>query len=159
MAYITFSEYADIYGAIDAHDFSRYAWEASRLMDIHTTGVDGVKKLSEAMPTDEGDQECVKRCCAALINVMAEIEKTERSITGFTTRADGTVVSKAVSSISSGSESITFANGVSTALSAAVSDSAAREKMYADTVKKYLSGVTDSNGVNLLYMGAYPYVL
>ena len=159
MAYITLPEYTAIYGAIDSQDFSRLSWEASRLMDIHTTGVDGFKKLSEAIPTDADDLECVTRCCAALIHLMSEIENAEQSVTGYTVRADGTVVSKAVSSISSGSESITFANGATTALGAAVGDSAAREKMYADTIKKYLSGVTDANGVNLLYMGAYPNVL
>lgn len=64
MAYIDFSDYLWIYSdsEITPGEFSRYAWEASRLIDIQTTGVDGVKKPT---PTDEDDLECVKRCCAA----------------------------------------------------------------------------------------------
>lgn len=159
MAYITFAQYSGLYSDLtDNAEFNRLSYDASRLMDIHTTGIDNVKKLAVAMPTNAGDAECVWHCCAHLIHVMKSIEDAENGATGYVTRADGTVVSKAVSSISSGTESISYSNGASTALGAAVGDMNERNRMYGDIVKRYLSGVPDSNGVNLLYMGAYPYV-
>ena len=145
MAYITKAEYESLYGTISDGEFTRLSYEASRLMDYMTTGIDNVKKLTEYPPS--GDD--VMMCCAKLISLMQAIETAN----GFVTREDGTVISKAVSSISSGRESISYG---SNSLSAAASDTAAKNKLLADTVKAYLGGLTDSNGVNLLYMGAYP---
>ena len=160
MAYITYSAFHALYPDISEAEFNRYSYDASRLMDAHTTGVDNYRKLSEAYPSeDEYADEAIKRCCAKLTALMREIDKAESSAVGYVTRADGTVVSKAVSSISSGSESISYStSGGGSALSAAISDKAARDALYADTMKAYLSGVTDANGINLLYMGAYPNV-
>lgn len=152
MAYITEADYEALYGAIDTAEFDRLAYDASRFMDRMTTGIDNVKKLKTAMPTDEDDAEAVEMCCAKLISLMKTIESAD----GFVTREDGTVVSKAVSSISSGSESMSFGNGSS--MSAAASDVKVRDTLFADTVKAYLSGIEDANGVNLLYMGRYPNV-
>lgn len=42
-------------------------------------------------------------------------------------------------------------------IDAVLSDKAAQDKLYRDTVREYLSLVPDSNGVNLLYAGIpYP---
>jgi len=148
MAYITEADYEALYGTIETADFTRLSYDASRFMDYMTTGIDNVKKLQSYPPS--GDD--VKMCCAKLISLMQAIEAAD----GFITRDDGTVTTKSVSSISSGSESLSFSNGSS--LSAAVADTNARQKLFADTVKSYLGGLTDSNGVNLLYMGRYPNV-
>lgn len=146
MAYITEADYEALYGSIETADFTRLSYDASRFMDYMTTGIDNVKKLQTYPPT--GDD--VKMCCAKLISLMQAVEAAD----GFIVRADGTVTTKAVSSISSGSESLSFAN--SSSLSAAANDLEARKKLYSDTVRAYLGGLQDSNGVNLLYMGRYP---
>lgn len=151
MAYITQEKYSSLYGEIEAAEFDRLAFDASRFMDAMTTGIDNFKKLKAAMPTDEDDAEAVEMCCAKLISLMKTIE----SYDGFVTREDGTAISKAVSSISSGSESMSFGTS---ATSAAASDITVRNKLFSDTVKAYLSGIEDANGVNLLYMGRYPNV-
>lgn len=148
MAYITEAQYEALYGSIETSDFTRLSYDASRFMDYMTTGIDNVKKLQTYPPT--GDD--VKMCCAKLISLMQAVEAAD----GFIVRADGTVTTKAVSSISSGSESLSFAN--SSALATAANDLDARTRLYSDTVKAYLGGLTDSNGVNLLYMGRYPNV-
>ena len=150
MAYITEAKYEALYGPIETADFTRSAFDASRFMDAMTTGIDNVKKLKTAMPTGD-DAEVVEMCCAKLINLMKTIE----SANGFVTREDGTVISKAVSSISSGSESMSFGGS---AVSAAASDISVRNTLFRDTVKAFLSGIEDANGVNLLYMGRYPNV-
>ena len=153
MAYITEADYEALYGDITTAEFDRLAYDASRLMDRMTTGIDNVKKLKTAMPTDEDDAEAVEMCCAKLISLMKTIESAD----GFVEREDGTVAPKSVSSFSSGSESMTFGNSASVTASAA-SDKKVRDALLADTVRAYLSGVEDANGVNLLYMGRYPNV-
>lgn len=46
--------------------------------------------------------------------------------------------------------------GVIEGMALAKGQQEAQEKLYADTVREYLSGVTDANNVNLLYAGLYP---
>jgi hypothetical protein len=82
--------------------------------------------------------------------MMRGAEQTEQGVRG-----------KVIASVTAGNESITYStgtNGFATAVDAAVMDKAARDKLLSDTVREYLSGVEDANGVKLLYMGCYPYV-
>lgn len=160
--YVSYEKYLCLYGeeAVKESDFNRLSWEACKKLDYHTTGVDGVRKLKHFFPVDEEDAETVKRCICKLIDTMNQIklaEDAEKNASGYLTREDGTMQGKVVSSVSAGNESISYSVGkVATQISAAVSDSATREKLYRDIITEYLSGVVDSNGVNLLYMGRYP---
>lgn len=166
MAYATLAEYAKLYGdeTLDEAGFSRLVWEAEQLMDTATTGVDGVRKLRRAFPADEHDAEAVRRCACALVDVLRQIGEAAESIRkaqALVDNADGTVQSRLVASRSSGSESISYATGSAaraggTAIDAAVSDQTARARLLEDTVRRYLSGVPDANGVNLLFLGRYP---
>lgn len=165
MAYIDYEYYTSLYGDLPEADFNRLSWEASRKLDVATSGVDGVRKLKVAFPTDEDDAETVKRCACALIDVLYQIkqaEDTAKSAGGYTETANG-LQGKVITSVSAGNESISYAVG-SNAMSAtlinqAVSDKAVQEQIFRDTIREYLSGVTDANGVNLLFMGRYPYVI
>lgn len=166
MNYVDFDYYKTLYGdkAIPEVDFNRLSWDASKKIEHYTTGVDSVKKLQVAFPTDDEGQESVKRCVCALIDLMSNIKQAEqnlRSATGFIQKEDGTVQGKVVSSVSAGNESISYSakTNTTTLLDQAVSDKKVREQLFRDTIKEYLSGVTDANGVNLLYMGTYPYVV
>lgn len=166
MTYVDFEYYKTLYGdkAIPEADFNRLSWDASKKIEHYTTGVDGVKKLQVAFPTDDDGAESVKRCVCALIDLMSNIKQAEQNIrnaSGFIQKDDGTVQGKVVSSVSAGNESISYSAKTSntTLIDQAVSDRKAREQLFADTIREYLSGVTDSNGVNLLYMGVYPYVV
>ena len=62
--YITLEEYSKFYDPVEEKVFARLSYEAGRLMDNHTTGIDGVKKLSHAFPVDEGAAAAVKYCTA-----------------------------------------------------------------------------------------------
>ena len=75
MDYIDIAYYSDLYGPIDGADFKRLLWDACRKVDNYTTGVDGVRKLSVAFPTDEFAAESVRRCCAKVLNLMHQIEQ------------------------------------------------------------------------------------
>ena len=58
---------------------------------------------------------------------------------------------RVVTAVTAGSESVSFA--APTAVSRQDRDERCRE-----VVERYLAGVKDANGVNLLYMGLYPVV-
>lgn len=149
--------YNSLYDEIDAQTYNRVGWQAAKLLDKYTTGIDGVRKLQKAFPSNLDAQEAVKRCECALVNLLLQIEQTEKA-GAVATRADGTLTIGAVSSVSSGAESISYAVG-NTAINAAAADNSACERLISSTVREYLSGEKDANGVNLLYMGVYPYVL
>ena len=160
MAYIRIDYYKGIYGDISEPEFSNLAWEASRILDVHTTGIDNVKKLKSYFPTDEDDAELVKRCTAKLVHFLHQVQTAELAAMesrGYESTEQG-MRGKVISSVSAGNESITYANGisVSTDIDAAVKNKTTRDRMSAEIVWEYLAGVTDDNGVNLLYMGRYP---
>lgn len=166
MEYVDFDYYKTLYGdkAIPEADFNRLSWDASKKIEHYTTGADGVRKLQVAFPSDEDGVESVKRCVCALIDLMSNIKQTEhnlRSATGFIQKEDGTVQGKVITSVSAGNESISYSakTNHTTPVDEAVSDRKAREQLFADTIREYLSGISDANGVNLLYMGTYPYVV
>ena len=154
MAYIDYEYYKSLYGekSLTEPDFNRLSWDAEREIDKATSGVDGVKKLKVAFPVDEYDAETVKRCSCELVNFIYMLEKAQSGIVS----ADGTVNSNVVVSKSAGNESISYANSeniVSTALKS-VKD---KERVIYQFISDKLSGVSDANGVNLLFAGRYPY--
>lgn len=163
MAYVTYEYYKALYGdkAIAEADFNRLLWDAEREIDKATSGVDNVRKLKVAFPIDEEDAETVKRCVAELVGFLDRLETAERNASAveqYTERADGSMQGKVVSSVSAGNESISYAVGKSadTTVSNAIKDLQSREAAIYQLITSKLSGVSDSNGVNLLYCGRYP---
>lgn len=158
--YITHTEYAGLYTPVENFDILCY--EACRQIDRLTTGIDGVKKLKIAFPVDEDAITAVKYCTAKIINFLAQIQEAEKSASlgrGFVQTENG-VQGKAISSVSSGNESISYASTSSqkTAIDTAMADASAKDSMIQSMIREYLSGVADANSVNLLYMGRYPRV-
>lgn len=161
MPYITFGEYSALYDPMEESLFNRLAFDAFRIMDIHTTGIDNIKKLKTYFPTDEDDAEAVKHCAAKLIYTLNQINQAE--VTALESRGyestDQGMRGKVISSMSSGSESISYTTGgnaSATVYDAAAKDKTARDKLLAEIVWEYLSGIPDANGVGLLFMGMYP---
>lgn len=161
MAYIDYEYYTELYNdELSEQGFSRLVWEACRKVDIETTGVDGIKRLKVAFPIDKDDAESVKRCVAKLVNTAYLIEQAEKradKAKAYIEREDGTLAGKVVTSISSGSESISYSSGSSSAestmIDAVLSDKTAQNSLYRYMIRDYLSGICDANGVPLLYMG------
>ena len=161
--FASYAKYFELYGDdVTAQDFGRIAWEADRLMHQQTTGADGVRKLTVAFPVDCYAAECVQRCECELVHLLHAVEQAERDareLQRVTIREDGTVARAAVVSVSSGSESISFAQGAGAdAVSQAAANPAARVALTRSVIERNLSGIKDANGVNLLYMGVYPHV-
>lgn len=144
MGYVEFDFFHKLHNEISEEEFTALEWDARRVLDTHTTGVDNVKKLRIAYPTNEEDAEAVKRCMCKVIKLMHDINVAEA--TGV------------ISSVSSGSETISYAANCGTVIGAAVADLDERNRLFSKTVRDALSGVADANGVCLLYMGRYPYV-
>lgn len=152
-AYAEYSEYVSIYGdKVTEQQFERLCFDSVSIVNDITTGVDGICKLRIAFPSDEYDAEIVRRCVYALINLKAHTEE----LSGYTTREDGSVVPKRVTSMSSGAESIHYAD-----VSSDASNSAGypiNRVQLAAAARGMLTGANDANGVSLLYMGRYPHV-
>ena len=158
--YITHTEYTALYDTIEETVFNRLAFDACRYLDRLTTGADGVKKLKVAFPTDEDDSTAVKHCAAEIVNLLSQICEAELSASagrGYT-QTDNGLQGKVISSISAGNESISFSGATSakTAIDTAAADPAVKDQLIHNTIRHYLSGVADANGVNLLFMGTYP---
>ena len=156
--YITYEEYTALYDTIEEKVFNRISYDACKCLDRHTTGADGVKKLRDYFPLENDSAEAVRRCAAEVVYIMAQIYEAEKSASlgrAYVATENG-VRGNVISAISSGGESITYTGEQKTGIDIAVADPAAQNKLISQTIRKHLSGVTDANGVGLLYMGAYP---
>lgn len=166
MKYVDYEYYKNLYGdkAMEQSDFERIGWDAERQVDKATSGADNVRKLKVAFPVNEEDAEAVKRCVCALVEFLKQIEDAERnanSLGQYTERTDGSLQGKVVSSVSAGNESISYAVGKSadTAISNAIKDLHSKDMTVYQFITSRLSGISDANGVNLLFAGRYPYCL
>ena len=162
MAYATLEQLQAVDSAITEEEVSRWRYRAERTMDQYTTGADNIRKLKIAFPTEEDDAEAVIRCEAEIIRLMEQIDAARQAAeaaAAYTQRPDGTYAPGALASVSSGSESMSFASASAvpkTAVTAAAQDPAAEASLYRTRVRFWLAGVQDKNGVNLLYGGVYP---
>lgn len=155
MKYIDYAYYKSIYAdkALPEADFNRLLWDAEMEVDRATTGVDGVRKLEVAFPINERDAEAVKRSICALVDFLYAIEKAEKGMS-YTETPNG-VHGGIIQSVSAGNESVSYANA-ETAISNALKSANHKYKAINDFIVFRLGGILDSNGVHLLYMGAYP---
>lgn len=164
MAYIDYEYFKKIYtdDILDESAFARLLYKAERKIDLFTTGIDGYKKLREAFPTNVSDAEAVKRCVAEVLHLIFEIDNATANAMlgrGYKLRDDGSYQGNMVTSVSAGNESISYSGGgtsTSTVLESAIANAGIRDKLFADTMSEYLSGVPDANGVNLMFLGRYP---
>ena len=158
--YITFEQYGTLYDSMEEKQFNRLRFDAERMIDNYTTGIDGVKKLQIAFPKEEYSVAAVMHCAGNVVNLLQQIHEAESAAAmgrGYTETAQG-LQRKIISRVESGNEAISYSETKlsNSSIDAAVADKSIRDKMIASTIREYLSGVTDANGVNLLYMGPYP---
>lgn len=147
--YIEYEYYKTLYGdkALAENEFNRLLWDAEREIDKATCGIDGVKKLEVAFPTNRYDAEVVKRCVCDLIDFLSQLEKAQSIMIN-----DGGIVS----SKSAGNESISYVNG-DTVVTSALKSARGKEIAICSLITEKLRDVKDANGINLLYLGSYPY--
>ena len=155
MAYVDYEYYKTLYGekALAEADFTRLLWDAEREIDKATSGVDNVRLLKVAFPVNEEDAESIKRCVCALIEFLSNLETVEKS-SAMVQGSDGTMRGGIVKSVSAGNESITYET--SGTISNAIKSVRDRDVTVYAFIASRLHGISDANGVNLLFGGRYP---
>lgn len=157
--YIELNDYVKYYqDCCDFQSFDRLSMEACQRLDHHTTGLDGVKKLKAAFPTDEDDARMVKYCACKIVHILGQIEAAEaamKNARGYEKTERG-IRGRVITSVTAGNESISYSAGggsTATLIDKALADKSVQDKLITDTIRECLSGIRDANGVNLLFMG------
>lgn len=157
MAYADYQFYTEKYygDTVPESDFPKYADRASDRIDMIT-----FDRLVDGFPDDERSQTKIKKAVCALADAVYQIDHVKKSsmeTVGTVVREDGTVTAKAVSSVSSGAESISYVTGMSGSntdiYSQAAMDKKAENVLLRQIATDYLAGVVDKNGICLLYAG------
>lgn len=144
MAYAEYDFYKKEYcgDTIAEADFYKWADRASRQIDVFT-----FRRLLSAYPTDDYTDRQIKLCVCELAEKMME---TDKYLKASALNEEGH--SSIVKSVSAGSESITYATG-ETVYASVIKDERSRKAFYCTTITEYLTGLTDANGICLLYAG------
>lgn len=157
MAYADYQFYKEKYygDAVPESDFPKYANRASDRIDMIT-----FDRLVDGLPDDERSQTKIKKAVCSLADAIYQIDQIKKSsmeTVGTVKREDGTVVNKAVSSVSSGSESVSYVTGTTGSntdiYSQAAMDKKVENVLLRQIATDYLAGVVDRKGICLLYAG------
>lgn len=156
MAYVDYEFYATTYygDTVPESDFSKYAERASDRIDMIT-----FDRLVAGLPDDERAQAKIKKAVCAVAEALYNIDLIKAAAmetVGTIVREDGTVTGKALSSVSSGSESISYVTGTTSSTdiyAQAAMDKKVENVLLRQIAAEHLNGVTDNKGVCLLYAG------
>ena len=157
MAYADYQFYTEKYygDTVPESDFQKYAERASDRIDAIT-----FDRLVNGFLEEERAVTNVKKAVCAVADALYKIDQIKKAsmeTIGTVTREDGTVVSKAVSSVSSGAESISYVTGTTGSntdiYSQAAMDKKVENVLLRQIATDYLAGVVDKNGICLLYAG------
>lgn len=164
MAYADYDFYTTSYfgSVVPVSDFPRLAERASNFIDTMT-----FDRLVDGLPTNERSQKRIKKAVCSLSELMYQIELAEKNAanaaasgTSITIGAGGSTTG-IVTSVSSGSESISYATpqqiGASakewSAVYAAVGDVQKTNDLLLKTALPLLMGVRTDDGIPVLYAG------
>ena len=164
MAYADYEFYTTSYfgSVVPETDFPRLAERASDFVDTMT-----FDRLVDGLPTNERSQKRIKKAVCSLAELMYQIELAEKNAANAaasgasTTIGSGGSTTGVVTSVSSGSESISYATpqqiGASakewSAVYAAAGDVQKTNDLLLKTALPLLMGVRTDNGIPILYAG------
>lgn len=163
MAYADYEFYTTSYlgSVVPETDFPRLAERASNFMDIMT-----FDRLVDGLPTNERSQKRIKKAVCSLAELMYQIELAEKNAinqasANLTDTNVGNISTGIVTSISSGSESISYAtpqqkaSGAKewSAVYAAAGDVQKTNDLLLKTALPLLMGVRTDEGIPILYAG------
>lgn len=151
MAYTDFTFYSDTFHGDTLTEDTADKWldRASDELDVLT-----FERLTFAFPNVEAHSTKIQKAVCAIADALCLIDIQQKAVSAQLA-ADGTYRG-AVTSISAGAESISYAvNGAASAstYAAAAASVEAQTTLIHSIAVKYLANVPDSNGVNLLYAG------
>ena len=157
MAYADYKFYKEKYygDTVPESDFPKYSDRASDRLDMIT-----FNRLGDRLPYDERDRTKIKKAVCALADAIYQIDQIKKAsmeTVGTVKREDGTIANKAVSSVSSGAESISYVTGTpgsnTDIYSQAAMDKKVENVLLRQIATDYLAGVVDKKGICLLYAG------
>lgn len=164
MAYADYEFYTTSYfgSVVPEADFPRLAERASNFVDTMT-----FDRLVDGLPANERSQKRIKKAVCSLAELMYQIELAEKNATNATASGTSTTIGSGgsttgiVTSVSSGSESISYATpqqiGASakewSAVYAAAGDVQKTNDLLLKTALPLLMGVRTDEGIPILYAG------
>lgn len=164
MAYADYEFYTTSYfgSVVPESDFPRLAERASDFVDTMT-----FDKLVDGLPENERSQKRIKKAVCSLTELMYQIELAEKNATNAAVSGASTTIGSSgsttsiVTSVSSGSESISYATpqqiGASakewSAVYAAAGDVQKTNDLLLKTALPLLMGVRTDDGIPILYAG------
>lgn len=163
MAYADYEFYTTSYfgSVVPEADFPRLAEKASDFVDLMTSD-----RLVDGLPTNERSQKRIKKAVCSLAELMYQIELAEKNAinqasANVTDINVGNISTGIVTSVSSGSESISYATpqqiGASakewSAVYTAAGDTQKTNDLLLKTALPFLMGVRTDEGIPILYAG------
>ena len=164
MAYADYDFYTTSYfgSVVPEADFPRLAERASDFVDLMTSG-----RLVDGLPTNERSQKRIKKAVCSLAELMYQIELAEKNATDAAASGTSTAIGSGgsttgiVTSVSSGSESISYATpqqiGASakewSAVYSVVGDTQKTNDLLLKTALPLLMKVRTDDGIPILYAG------
>ena len=164
MAYADYEFYTTSYfgSVVPEADFPRLAERASDFVDLMT-----FDRLVDGLPENERSQKRIKKTVCSLAELMYQIELAEKNATNAAVSGASTAIGSGgsttgvVTSVSSGSESISYATpqqiGASakewSAVYAAAGDAQKTNDLLLKTALPLLMGVRTDDGIPILYAG------
>lgn len=164
MAYADYEFYTTSYfgSVVPEADFPRLAERASDFVDAMT-----FDRLVDGLPTNERSQKRIKKAVCSLAELMYQIELAEKNATNAAVSGTSTAIGSGgsttgvVTSVSSGSESISYATpqqiGASakewSAVYAAAGDVQKTNDLLLKAALPLLMGVRTDEGIPILYAG------
>lgn len=164
MAYTDYEFYKTSYfgSVVPETDFPRLAERASDFVDTMT-----FDRLVDGLPTNERSQKRIKKAVCSLAELMYQIELAEKNATDAAVSGTSTAIGSGgsttgiVTSVSSGSESISYATpqqiGASakewSAVYATAGDVQKTNDLLLKTALPLLMGVRTDDGIPILYAG------
>lgn len=162
MAYADYKFYTESFGnVVPEADFPRLAERASDFIDTMT-----FDRLVDGLPTNERSQKRIKKAVCSLTELMYQIELAEKNAinqasANLTDTNVGNISTGIVTSVSSGSESISYATpqqiGASakewSAVYAAAGDAKKTNDLLLKTALPLLMGVRTDEWIPILYAG------
>lgn len=164
MAYTDYEFYKTSYfgSVVPETDFPRLAERASEFVNTMT-----FDRLVDGLPTDERSQKHIKKAVCSLTELMYQIELAEKNATNAAVSGTSAAIGSGgsttgiVTSVSSGSESISYATPQQIGASAkewsvvysAVGDTQKTNDLLLKTALPLLIGVRMDDGIPVLYAG------
>lgn len=163
MAYADYKFYTESFGnVVPETEFPRLAERASDFVDTMT-----FDRLVDGLPTNERSQKRIKKAVCSLTELMYQIELAEKNATDAAVSGTSTAIGSGgsttgiVTSVSSGSESISYAtpqqkaSGAKewSAVYAAAGDVQKTNDLLYNTALPLLMGVRTDDGIPILHAG------